>query len=159
MHEPREPRDGRGARDRGGARDVDPLELGGVRRAERVDAGDVEADVARGHRGRDDRLVEQVAGDGLSADRAHRLGGGIGPHERDDIVAPGAQRSDERPADQARPAGDECSRQGWLCNVGCAESRLAAGATVVSGASGICGSSGCTSSAAEARSAEEKLTR
>ena len=158
MHEPRQPRVRRGARDRGRARDVDALELGRIGRAERVDPRDVEADVAARHGRGDACLVEQVAGDGSRAGRAHRVGGGVGPHERDDLVVAGAQRPDERPAEQPRPSGDECARQEWLCSVGCAESRLAAGTTVVSGASGI-SSATRSSSAAEARSAEEKLTR
>ena len=158
MHEPRQPRIRRGARDRGRAPDVDALELGRVRRAERVDARDVEADVAARHRGGDAGLVEQVSRDGRRTDLAHGAGSGVGSHERDDLVAAGAQRSDERSAEQARPSGDERARQGWLCSVGCAESRLALGARVVSGASGI-SSATCSSSTAEARSADEKLTR
>jgi hypothetical protein len=157
VHETRQPRIGCGAGDRGRAGDVDALELGRIRRAERVDARDVEADVAARHGGGHAGLVEQVSGDGRRTGRAHGAGGVVGSHERDHLVAAGAQRSDERPAEQARPSGDERARQGWLWSVGCA-SRLALGATVVSGASGIA-SAGRSSSTAEARSADEKLTR
>ena len=158
MHEPRQPRIRCGAGDRGRAGNVDALELGRIRRAERVDARDVEADVAARHGGGDAGLVEQISGDGRRTGRAHGAGGVVGSHERDHLVAAGAQRSDERLAEQARPSGDERARQEWLWSVGCAESRLAAPTTVVSGASGI-SSAARSASAAEARSADEKLTR
>ncbi len=90
------------------------------------------------------------------AQRTNRVGRRIGPDERDDVLAAGAQRSDERPAEQPRPSGDERARQGWPCIVGCAASRLPAGATVVSAAPGIAGTAG---SSAEARRAEEKLMK
>jgi hypothetical protein len=85
-----------------------------------VHPGDVEDLVAALHAGAQDVLVEHVAADDARP-AAREPASGLGrAGERDDLVAPLHEPGDERPADEAAPAGDEApAHRGTVTGCSC----------------------------------------
>ena len=107
VHDPPNSGRRRGVHDVARAAHVDLEQRGGIPEAERIDAGGVVDDLAAAHRGRKVRGVEDVAANGLRAQRAERARRVVGPGQGLDLAPVGEEALDDRPAEEPSAAGDE----------------------------------------------------
>ena len=107
VHDPPNAGRRRGANDVARAPHVDREQWRSIAETERIDAGGVVDDLTAARCGRERLRVEDIAADGLRAERAKRARGVVGPGQGLDLAPVGDEALDDRATEEPGAASDQ----------------------------------------------------